>query len=57
MSEKDIAFKAKLDAMEEQARLDARDKINESMDYYDGYVAALEDMKRAYIDVESGRDA
>ena len=57
MSEKDIAFKAKVDAMEEQARLDARDKINEAMDYYDGYVAALEDMKRAYIDVESGRDA
>ena len=57
MSEKDIAFKAKADALKEQARMNCMKEIREAEVAKTAYIRGIDDVMRAYIDVESGRDA
>ena len=57
MSEKDIVFKAKVDALKEQARMNGMKEIREAEVAKTAYIRGIDDVMRAYIDVESDRDA
>ena len=57
MTAKDTAFKTKLDALKEQARMNCMKEIREAEVAKTAYIRGIDDVMRAYIDVERDRDA
>ena len=57
MTDKDIAFKAKVDALKEAARLNCLKEIREAEVARTAYIRGIDDVMRAYIDSESDRNA
>lgn len=56
MTDKDTAFKARMDALKEAARLQCEKDIHEAQIAKTAYIRAIEDVKRLYIDSESDRN-
>ena len=54
---KDAEFAALLEKLKEPARQAAQKKAEDLMDYFAGYLDALDDVRRAYAQAEGKGDA
>ena len=57
MTDKDTAFKAKVDALKEAARLNCMKEIREAEVAKTAYIRGIDDVMRAYIDARGEQDA